>query len=313
MKLFLMIFSGILFSLAVLYVYQNRDSDRVVAGFLIAVILAVVGFAVKEWITSKDESYKKSFSVVGIFSGEKYQPYPIRFSYTGELTRIIQSIKQENVPKKLVDEPLDLDFANEMYFDAFQILLIQKIFETFRFSWLVEKSSMVLGTYTKGLDEGKDGVRVDLSEVLSGLTDNYFIKNEMVKIEGKTAVLPPDLKIKTIESSKGKYEVVFETKFISVFIRFNQTSPSHSLGEYGKLLGLHSLRSNEGMSTYKISINVVQNQFLNNNPKMKFYRKWADTIVSLLEEEFSYELALKKHKEDFLLYGKESILIYKPE
>lgn len=288
------------------YTWLNRDSDRVILTFFTAVLIGAIGFATKESVSNKNESYIRSFHVVSLYSAPSYMPVKIRFKYLGKLSQCIQNINKNDFPEN--DGNMDILFAEEKYFDAFQYLILKEVFSTYRMSWLIDIEPAVMGVYTNSLAPGMVGKEIEFSEVLNKIPDNYIVKNNLFDKESKIkAMFPPGVDIKVEFENKNNFKVMFESKYISIIINLVKRGSSNQTGEYGKLLSLPSTDNKYGMSTYKVTLEVKQQPLLNGNPKMKNYRKWADSLVDLLEREFSYELALKKHKEDYKLYGSGEI------
>ena len=319
-KIILIVISATLIGLVITYSWFNRDSDRVVLTLITAMTLGSLGFITKESISNKIEIDSKVFPVAVFYGLPNYMPLNIKLPYSFDISMCLQNINPEEIPKK---EIVDLDFANKKYFDALQYLIVKTIFEKFHNGWNVKVKRIhtpngVALSWSNSEEKGKE---IKIQEFFKHTPNNYFVnlelQNDIPDFHGGKAIFPPDTSYSIETNDKHNSSLIkMNTKYISMDIKFSQSSSSIGIGEYSKLLDIPSAldRRNAGSvadklgnSVYMIEISIKQNYWLNGHPEMKKHRNWADSIIELLNSQFNYEIIRDEHLHQFQLYGIEGI------
>jgi hypothetical protein len=110
--------------------------------------------------------------------------------------------------------------------------------------------------------------------------------------------------------------VTLTTDYLSLEIKLTPSSSSVGLGEYSRLLKIHSQQDRTigsrggeyGHSVFLLEAEIKQKFLLNGHPEMKKHREWANSIIDLLDTNFNFELIREDHMRGFQLYGEAAIL-----
>jgi len=283
--------------------------------------IGALGFITKESISNKTESFSNTFPVAVFYGLPEYRPLNIKLPYSFDLGICLQNIDPKDIPKS-EKQIVDINFAQNKYFDAIQYLVVTTIFKRFSNGWNVKarrthtpNGESLSWSYTE--EKGKE---ITIIEFFEKFRNNYFVKlglhKDLPEQFGGKAVLPPDTDFKVeTEKSDNEILILFYTKYISMNIKISKSSTSVGIGEYSKLLNIPSAHDRRnapesdkyGNSVYLIEINAKQNYWLNGHPAMKKHRNWANSIAELLDTQFNYESIRDDHMRQFELYGAEGI------
>ena len=320
-KIILIAISALLVGLVITYSWFNRDSDRVVLTLVTAMTLGALGFITKESISNKVEKFTKTIPVAVFYSTPNYRPININLPYSFDLGMCMQNIDPNTIPAS-ESSSVNIDFAQDMYFDAIQYTVIKNIFQRFSKSWNVEATRIRTpnGTSLSWHHIDEAGKEISISEFFEIIPNNCFAKmnlhKDLPKPFGGQATFPPGTKIR-YEADEGNYEalITLSNKYIELVIKISKNSSSIGLGEYAKLLGIASAsdrlsisdQNGYGNSVFMVEVNAKQSHWLNGHPEMIKHRNWANAIAELLDSEFNYNLIREDHMRQFQLYGPSAI------
>ena len=315
-KIILITLVAILTSLAIIYSWYNRDSNRIILSLLAAISIGFLGFITKELITNKKEKFSNVIPVAVFYGLPEYKPLNIELPYLTELSMCMQEMKKEDLPNNNKGV-VDIMFGQSKYFDAIQYIIVKAIFKKFSKSWNTKEQRIPApqgeAFTTSFMDE--DGIVITIGDFFKKMPNNYFVKLQLYKdipeAFGGKAMFPPNTKI-SIETNDFISLISFNTKYISLNLKISRSTSSIGIGEYSKLLGLTSAPGSVsttrfGNSMYLIEINAEQNAWFNGHPEMKKHRSWADSIAKQLDNDFNFESIRENHRKKFLLYGSSAI------
>lgn len=315
--------SVLLFVLICIYSWQNRDSDRVALAFIAAIMIGPLGFIANEFISNKHEGFSYEYPVAVFYGLPDYRPLRITLPYQHKLMMLIQNIDTNDIPDN-GNAMVDIGFAGDKYFDAIQLLIISRIFETHRQSWNVKtkRTTTPTGKSLSWQSIPEKGKEISFKDILGEMPKNYFIKmgldmQFLVPFGGK-AMFPPDTEIGVKHEDDGrKLTVSFITKYTTLKIDILQSESTVGVGrEYSRILeispiinvGEHSESTAIGNSVYLVQISATQNYLLNGHPEMKKHRNWADSIAQMIDTEFNFGPIREDHMRQFQLHGRDAVL-----
>ncbi len=298
-----------------IYTFCNRDSDRVLLSFSTAIVIAVFGFIVNEAISNKTIKFSKEFPVAVFFELPNYQPLFIRLPYSWDLGMCMQSIKSADRLNSAQSQ-IDLEYAQNKYFEALQYIVIKDIFQQFNNGWdtetkrIIAPSGEMLST-KYGKESGKE---INFAKFIQqSIPNNYFVKSNplipVLQLLSDTSIFPPDTDIKITLEGDHSFLIFLETKYISVAVKLSKLLLSPGIGEYARMFPAHTAHGHDaGTATYMMSVSVEQAVLLNGNPEMKKHRKWADTLVTMLDSTFNFERIREEHLKQYQLFGSQAIM-----
>lgn len=314
MKTVLISLSIILVALVALYTWFNRDLDRVVLTFVSVLTLGAFGFIAKESISNKPEEYSKTIPIVVLYEKPSYRPLNISFPYTFDLGYALQNIPQTMFPKE--EESIDIGFASDVYFEAMLYVILKKVAFIHAHGWELNHKVIHNPMY-KTVNYGSKSDEGDLhefGEFLSLVPNKYGIHDvlDLPKSFGGQFKLPPSMTINAVESDSTKgFEMLLSNRYVSLKISFISNGSSAGIGDYVKLADLDDAYSQiggpAGNSSYSLEISAKQNWWLNGHPEMKKYKLWIESLISILDSEFNYELIRQRHIEQYQIFGTSAI------
>lgn len=320
MKLTLIIITGFLLFAILLYTWLNRDSDRVVLTLASVVMIGTLGFFTKESISNKLETFEVKFPVAVMYSTPNYLPLNIRLPYGHDMSMCIQNIDSTDLEYGQ-GRSVDIGYAQDIYSDVLEYIVIKSLFDHFHQGWLVETESFRSpnGISMRWSPIETNGKAFSFSETLDLLSDNYFVKKNLqqsvgLRFQGDTGYFPPNTRIEIDKGQAGfKTSIIIDSGLIDLEINLQKMSSSVGIGEYEQLLGIQGGQAsskNLGTSMFLFSIKYTQDIWRNGNPDMKKHRQWADSIVSLLQSTFDFNQIREDHIQRFQMHGPAGVRMY---
>ncbi len=320
-KIILIVLSALLVGLVIAYSWLNRDSDRVVLTLVTAMTLGALGFITKESISNKVEEFTQQIPVVVFYGSPSYRPLNISLPYSFDLSMCIQNIDASSIPNN-ESNGVNIEFAQDIYFEAIQYIVVKKIFQRFSKSWNVEATRVRTpnGEILSWNPTEENGKEITITEFLENIPNNRFVRmnlhKEMSEPFGAKAIFPTGTMI-NYQTEKGGHSVLISlsNKYITVDVKISKMSSSLGIGEYSQLLGLATAdnrrsitdENHHGNSVFMLEISARQSFWRNGHPEMKKHRNWADSIAELLDNEFNYNAIRENHMRQFQLYGSGAI------
>ncbi|QGQ26262.1 hypothetical protein F1728_27870 [Gimesia benthica] len=292
------------------YTWFNRASDRVVLTFFTAMFVGAIGFTAKEAISNKVESRSEEISVATFYGRRDYRPILLRLPYRTELTIFTQSA---TIPARTPDDShIDISYGADLYFPAITYAILSKSLSAFSGGWDSEIVRLKGPGFTNIQSRGgsRTGTKVTLNELYDSFGFDVEFDEDQQAFQPNTFqqyFLPPHTTYRLNEETEHSRSIEFRNRYITLTIQIQKGGSSIGIGEYDSFISPDD-NSQVGHSVFQVTGTVIQNRLLNGHPDMARYRKWADTVIDTIVQDFSFEAIRARHIEDMQLRGRDAII-----
>ena len=206
---------------------------------------------------------------------------------------------------------VDVSYGRELYLPAITYALLDRSLAPFRCGWDTEIVRLrgPNGISIESSGGSNTGVAVTLKELYQAFGYDVQFRVERQAFRPNTFqsyYLPPKTTFRVSEQSKHRRSIVFTNTFMTLTIEIRSGQSTVGIGEYQNIFDVDD--RSVGHSLIKVIATVKQNRLLNGHPEMERHRKWADTVIDTIVEDFSFEAIRARQIEDSQLFGIKAIV-----
>ena len=205
------------------------------------------------------------------------------------------------IDKKLAEKKLDkIDFnkdgkkVNDFYFDLAFIKMFSRFYWLYADWWDIRISSIRRGDgFETSISANKPDppcIPLKWESLLDPDNSSHRLLNDFSQEFGiKEMKVPPKTKV-DIKTSTDKKTLSLKNPFVEISITFNKRGGSLGLGDYQWLLGYDNKKNSEFWSEhFEVVCEAKFERLRSGHPEMPRYKKWAQTMLEEVQDQFDDE------------------------
>lgn len=277
----------IIFALVIYLTWENRNSNvlqlKVLSFFVVGLLSILLTILLQE--QKEDIEFSTTSSLIVDSEGLPYilsNGIDKKDSY---MIRVLSTINND-IKQKISNK----DEYNSVYFDLFTRTFIHFLEEIYSKGWYINYDYNELTNTTRwGAKESLGSERIltqsfdlyddkDFNALIPGIHEHYIEVPEGVKLS---------LEVKPFQKL-----IVFKNKYMTYSIQLLGGSFHMGLGKHSKLI------KKQGLSTYYYEIKTLCqfNKLYPNNPMIKKYQEWVETMNDLIDSHFNTLKSLETYE-----------------
>lgn len=305
---------GLFYVVAFVFIWMNRGSEKIVTTAIPLGVAGILGTILALLVFGNQEPLTAAFPAGFFINLKDKTPYQLPWLFEGK--RFFQAAftcKQlfDSNPKAF-SEPSD---PQELYHHLLQKALVDWMSFRYGSSWQIEVTPLSgAGIAARswgpaGGEERGDKTLLSKEDLQRLMRTNKFGQFGTPSNQGIS--LPPRTKLKIIApqlvhgfEGREMGSIELKNRFVTLLITTKVSYWGQGIGGYAQLLGVsqEDAQKQWGMLNYLVRIRADFNRVLPGNPEMPKHKKWAQDIVSALQDQFDEQALWKRATEDYLLY-----------